>query len=671
MKRDILEDKFKEYFTEPEVHNHLEYLNDAASGKVAVEVPFDSNGGDYEGPFPINLQMSLDAMDHIMKNAEESIEAANKVIFEVMEGMKPHVRFKHLLDKQKKSIRNLRQSDKNKLLKIPGIVRNVGEKEARLKKAVYTCMSCGTRFKETGNPENPMECSGCGKSNNKTVFKLDENKSEYEDIQKIKIQEPTEKLEGGRQPDSIVGVLKDDLVGEVEGGERVDLNAILKLKKKSKNSDSFKKYLKINNIEIKERTFSTIELTQEDIEKIEEMKSEEEVFQKIVESIAPDIYGMEMEKQAIALQLFGGVRKTLNRSPKRGDIHILLIGDPGTAKSQLLHSVAKLAPKSMYESGKGSSGVGLTAAVTKDEELGGWTVEAGVLPLCDGGIACMDEIDKMSDDDREHMNDAMGTAQCIPVAKAGKTMTLRSRTSVLAAGNPQYGRFDIHDNISNQIDIHPSLLDRFDLIFPILDQPNVDVDHDEKKSEHIAKMHRDYMEDETEDMGEIDDELIRKYVAHARKIKPKYTERSQEKIVEFYNKMRRKSDDTVKITPRQLDTLHRLAEASARSRLSETVEVKDSKKAIQVFGYFLNEVSTDATGEIDIDGVMTGYTQYEKTLREQIEQAIRAYDAGNGVAKSKIIENIDEDDSQIEKQLESMRTAGLVYTPETEVYKLG
>ncbi|MEF8875010.1 MAG: minichromosome maintenance protein MCM, partial [Candidatus Thermoplasmatota archaeon] len=602
--------------------------------------------------------------------AEDAIEIANSVIFDMMDGAKPKMRFKNLPKNTKKSISNLRQSDKNKLLKIPGIIRNVGEKEAKLKKAVYTCKRCNHGFKEVENPENPNKCPSCGKNSNKTTFILDENRSEYEDIQKIKVQEPTEKLEGGRQPDSIVAVLKNDLVGELTGGERVDLNSILKLKKKNKNSDTYKKYLKVNNIEIKERTFSAIELSEKDIQKIEKMKEEEDVFEKIYRSIAPDIYGMEEVKQAITLQLFGGVRKMVKRSPKRGDIHILLVGDPGTAKSQLLHSLAALAPKSMYESGKGSSGVGLTASVVKDEDIGGWTVEAGVLPLCDGGIACIDELDKMSEDDREHMNDAMGTAQSIPIAKAGKTMTLRSRTAVLAAGNPKYGRFDIHDEISNQIDIHPSLVDRFDLIFPILDQPNNDVEHDRKKTEHIAAMHR--REGKGSDtMGELDDELIRKYVAYARRIRPDHSKKSQEEIIEFYNELRRESDDSVKITPRQLDTLHRMAEASARSRLSEEVEHEDAKRAIEVFGYFLKEVSTDSEGKIDIDSVMTGYTSRDRTLIKEVREAIKAYKTGSdGVKQQKIIENVDAPDEEVEKELERMKNNGQIYETEKGVYEL-
>ncbi|MFW6144320.1 MAG: AAA family ATPase, partial [Candidatus Natronoplasma sp.] len=530
-----------------------------------------------------------------MNNAEDALDVASEVMFDIMDGEKAKLRFENLPDARRKSISNLREADRNKLLKIPAIVRNVGDKEGKLKKAVYVCKSCGTRFKEVENPEKPLECQGCGKSNNKTRFVLDEDRSEYEDIQKIKVQEPTENLEGGKQPDSIIAVLKDDLVGEVHGGERVDLNAILKMKKKSRSSN-FKKYLKINNIEMKEKPFQAIDLTEEDRKEIEELKEEGNVLDKIHRSIAPDVFGLEKEKMAIALQLFRGVRKKINRSNRRGDIHILLIGDPGTAKTVLIKSVADLAPKSMFKSGKGASGAGLTATAVRDEEMGGWVIKAGVLPLCDGGLACIDEIDKMSDEDREYMNDAMGSAQIIPIAKGGEEVELQSRTSVLAAGNPKYGRFDSHEEVTNQIDLDPTLISRFDYIFPLYDQPSKFPDHDDKTTDHMAEMH---MKTKDEDIAPIDDDLLRKYIAHARQIRPEFKENSMEKLTDFFKDMRKASDEAMSITRRQFDTLVRTSEASARMRLSEKVEREDVDRAIELFLYFIDKVAKDSSGNID------------------------------------------------------------------------
>jgi len=367
----------------------------------------------------------------------------------------------------------------------------------------------------------------------------------------------------------------------------------------------------------------------------------------------------------------------------RGDIHVLLIGDPGTAKSQLLRYISQLAPRSIYSSGKSSSAAGLTASAVKSDEFGegGWTLEAGALVLADLGIACVDELDKMLPRDRDALHQAM-EQQEISVAKAGINATLKSRCALLGAANPKFGRFDEYEIIAEQINIPPALLSRFDLIFPITDKP--DKEKDENLASHVLEVHK-YGEmlshepdlDIEKIKPDIEPEFLRKYIAYAkRKIFPVLTEEAIEKIKNYYVEMRIKSKDTISFTPRQLEAFVRIAEASARMRLSNVVTAEDAERAIKIVEYYLTKVGMERETEtFNIDLITTGIGKTQKDKMKIITEIIREIckETGKSAPIDEIIiraeeENIDKE--TVDKLIGKMRREGIIFEPKHGRYRL-
>ncbi|MEN3037510.1 MAG: minichromosome maintenance protein MCM, partial [Candidatus Methanosuratincola petrocarbonis] len=414
-------------------------------------------------------------------------------------------------------------------------------------------------------------------------------------------------------PQTLDVELGDDLVGRIFPGDRVIINGILRSYQRTTQSGKstyFDLFLDGISIEMMEQEFEEIEISPEDEKRILELSRDPNIYEKIVRSIAPSIYGYEDVKEALALQLVSGFSKRLPDGARiRGDIHILLVGDPGVAKSQLLRYMAKLSPRGIYTSGKSSTSAGLTATAIKDELGDGrWTIEAGALVLADKGIAAVDEMDKMSPDDRSALHEAM-EQQTISVAKAGVMATLKSRCALLAAANPKMGRFDRYEPIAPQINLTPALMSRFDLIFVLTDEPNVE--RDSHIATHILKsnyageltsqrginssINEEDIENATEVIKpEIEPELLRKYVAYARKnVFPMLTGVAMERFKEYYINLRSQGQDgnkPVPVTARQLEALIRLGEASARLRLSNWITEEDVDRVIKIVESCLKKV---------------------------------------------------------------------------------
>jgi replicative DNA helicase Mcm len=311
--------------------------------------------------------------------------------------------------------------------------------------------------------------------------------------------------------------------------------------------------------------------------------------------------------------LFGGVPKTLPDITIRGELNILLIGDPGTAKSQLLQYVARVAPRGLYTSGRGTTAAGLTAAVIR-EKGGGMSLEAGALVLADKGVACIDEIDKMRPEDRVAIHEAM-EQHTVSVAKGGIVATLNARTAILAAANPALGRYEQRRTIAENISLPVTILSRFDLIFVLRDVPNKDIDS--KMSEHILEIHRRGL---TPLEPPIPLELLKKYVSYAKGIKPVLTNEALQRLKDFYLAMRSVSESEgspIAITARQLESLVRLAEARARAALRTEVLAEDAEAAINIMKRSLEEVGIDLSSyKFDIDLIMTGKP---KSLRDKLQ----------------------------------------------------
>ena len=463
--------------------------------------------------------------------------------------------------------------------------------------------------------------------------------SKYKDHQTMSVQEMPEKAPAGQLPRSVDIIVDNDLVDQAKPGDRIQIIGSYRCmpgKQGGYTTGSFRTVLIANNVVLLSKEV-TPNITGEDVQKCKKFsKQKGNVFQMLAKSLAPSIHGHEYVKKALLCQLLGGVEKNLpNGTRLRGDINVLLMGDPSVAKSQLLRYVLHTAPRAITTTGRGSSGVGLTAAVTTDQETGDRRLEAGAMVLADRGIVCIDEFDKMSDMDRTAIHEVMEQGR-VTISKAGIHARLNARCSVLAAANPVHGRYDPTRTPNENINLQPSLLSRFDLLFILLD--TIDVDNDRKIADHVVRMHRYRNPQEqdgqvlsiaadaevltTKDLNEHADEegetpiyekydallhgnsrkktdkivsvqFMKKYIHIAKCIKPVLSEAACEMLADEYANLR--SDDfeagvarTQTVTARALETLIRLATAHAKARLSKVVEEEDAELAIELvqFAYF-------------------------------------------------------------------------------------
>jgi len=592
-------------------------------------------------------KFDIELSEQFLNEPYESLQNAELAIDQLeLPGKKNfNIRFTNLPNSQKKEIRDIRSIDLDSLIVIEGIVRQASDVRPQVINARFECPTCGNiltilqldiAFKE------PTRCS-CGR---KGHFKL--IKKEMQDAQRIILEESPEALEGG-QPKRIQIFLQDDLVEpkmeqKTTPGTKIRVIGILKevpiLLRSGGQSRNFELAIESNNIEPIQETFEELDISDEDLEIIKTMASDKDIFKKLTKSIAPSIYGHKEIKASLLLQLFGGTRKIMEDGViRRGDIHILLVGDPGAGKSQLLQFISKSAPKARFISGKGASGAGLTATVVKDEVLRGWSLEAGAMVLANHGICAIDELDKMTPEDRSALHEAL-EQQTITISKANIQATLRAETTVLAAANPKLSRFDPYTPIPAQIDLPPSLLNRFDLIFPIRDLPNKELD--EKIAGHILKL---YSNKEAVE-HKIDINIMKKYISYARKnIKPEMSEAAAKEIQEFYVGLRNSSqrgDEGIKsiaISARQLEAIVRLSEASAKLRLSNKVTKEDARLAIGLTKYCLTQIGMDEeTGQIDIDRFSTSMPSSERNKIVIVKEIINRLELEKG--KSVAVEDI-------------------------------
>ncbi|XP_037699211.1 DNA replication licensing factor MCM3 [Choloepus didactylus] len=461
--------------------------------------------------------------------------------------------------------------------------------------------------------------------------------SVYKDHQTITIQEMPEKAPAGQLPRSVDVILDDDLVDKVKPGDRVQVVGTYRClpgKKGGYTSGTFRTVLIACNVKQMSKDVQP-SFSAEDIAKIKKFSKtrSKDIFDQLARSLAPSIHGHDYVKKAILCLLLGGVERDLeNGSHIRGDINVLLIGDPSVAKSQLLRYVLCTAPRAIPTTGRGSSGVGLTAAVTTDQETGERRLEAGAMVLADRGVVCIDEFDKMSDMDRTAIHEVMEQGR-VTIAKAGIHARLNARCSVLAAANPVYGRYDQYKTPMENIGLQDSLLSRFDLLFIMLDQ--MDPEQDREISDHVLRMHRyrapgeqdgdamplgsavdilatddpNFSQEDHQDtqIYEKHDNLLhgtrkkkekmvsaafmKKYIHVAKIIKPVLTQESATYIAEEYSRLRSQdsmSSDTARTSPvtaRTLETLIRLATAHAKARMSKTVDLQDAEEAVELVQY--------------------------------------------------------------------------------------
>lgn len=592
------------------------------------------------------------------------------------------LRIYNLADSETIPLRQIRAEHVGKLIMLNGIITRATVVKPLLVEGFFQCVHCNEIIivpQEEGRYTPPHHCEnpGCGRAG---PFKLLNTESKFVDWQKITIQERPEDLPPGQMPRSVTVLLTDDLVDTVRPGDRVSCIGVLQSipdfsKKGGGKLATFHVNMNANFITPEEKEYENLEISEEEVRQIIELSQNPYVHDRIIDSIAPSIYGYRDIKESIALLLFGGVPKNLGDGLKiRGESNILMIGDPGTAKSQMLRYVARLAPRSLYTSGKGTSAAGLTVAVLRDVDTGEFTLEAGALVLADRGVCAIDELDKMRKEDRSSIHEAL-EQRTVSIAKAGIVATLNARCSIIAAANPKLGRYVPSRTAAENINLPVTILSRFDLIWIVRDEPNAE--SDQIKAKHILRLHTVGV---AEHDPPIDMDLLRKYISYAKgNSHPKLSEAAAKRLEEFYLEMRvagEASDSPIAITARQLESLVRLTESHARIALRSEASVDDAEAAIRILRESLKQVGIDPeTGRMDIDVMMVGTSSSTRSKIETLMDLIAEMEVennGKAITIDEVVEKAKDlgmNREFIERNIERMRQDGMLFSPKAGYIK--
>ena len=572
------------------------------------------------------------------------------------------------------ALRAIRSKHIGKLLHISGIMMRASEVKPLLVQAVFQCRICDEKIPQTqeeGRYTEPVRCPLCDK---KTPMRLLSQESQFRDWQKVRIQESPEELPPGQMPRSIDVILEGDVVDVSRPGDLVKVTGILQttpdFSRRGGRLATFNIFIEANGVEISEKEHEQIEISEEDEKKIREIADDPYVHERIIASIAPSIHGHETIKESIALLLFGGVSKTLADGTRlRGKSNILMIGDPGTGKSQILKFVSGLAIRALYTSGKGSSAAGLTAAVIHDADSGAMTLEAGALVLADQGIACIDEFDKMDPTDRTAIHEAM-EQHTVSIAKAGIVATLNARTSILAAANPTLGRYESSLSVQDNIRLPFTILSRFDLIWIMVD--TIEATRDRELAQFILNMHQMKRAKDAPSAPPISQDFLKKYIGYAnRYVIPQLTPEAAEVIENFYVNLRKSAEGgaAVPITARQLESLVRLSEARAKMALQTKVSKEDAQAAVRLMEDSLRMVALDrVTGKIDIDRLVSKMSASQRGSSDIIIKAIKDMEAeGTSIVnRDALIQkavSMGLAREQAEEVIEKLLAEGILYSP--------
>jgi len=562
------------------------------------------------------------------ENPDSILEAFSRAIKEILQERFPKYakKIEHEIRARisnypvQRSLRQINAEVIGKITSVSGMVLRASEVKPLAKELVFVCPEGHRTDVILGHGlslTSPVQCSN-PKCNHRELG-VEPESSRFIDVQFVRLQELPEDLPPGQLPHYLDVTVKQDLVDNARPGDRVVLTGVVRIEQEKMSGVSkassplYRLRLDGNNVEFlgskkdkSSRKIQREEISQEDEKMIKSLSKSPDLYQQLIDSYAPHITGHEVVKESILLLMAGSTQRELQDGSKiRGDINIFLVGDPGTAKSEMLKFCVRVAPRGLYTSGRGSTAAGLTAAVVRDTN-GIFMLEAGATVLGDQGLVCIDEFDKMKTEDRSALHEVM-EQQTASISKGGIVATLNARTSILAAANPMYGKYDPFKNITENVNLPVPLLTRFDLIHVIRDKPSKE--KDTKIAQHIINLHTPKGIDQK---SLIDSETLTKYLSYVKRIDPKLTKEAEQKILDYYMKMRTvEAEDMITVTPRQLEGLIRMATARARLLLKTQVEEDDAERAIYLLQNMFENAGIDVnTGKVDL-GVLQGRPKSE------------------------------------------------------------
>lgn len=586
-----------------------EYVNTYHSDELKELIELNQQSKiniDYE---PFNMYLISETGKDFWENKIYKFVTSFEEYYNLDNTPKNHISFKFINVPENVELHQLDATYNHEFISCKAMIKNITDIRVDLKEAVYECQGCMKQVvvnvTDSKNIKIPTECPDC----NHKQMNLLKDSSHYRNYRLVKLEEPLELRKGGSTRE-FKGYMQDYLASpyhNLKAGDVVDITGEFKVEQRQQygKKDGFEFMINLHNISPVDDAFEDYRLTEEDKEQILELSKRDDIYELLTNTLAPEIHGHETVKQGLLLQLLEGNRPSddcmKSESMDRWTSHILLIGDPGIGKSQLVSAVNKRAPKCISISGTNTSQAGLTTSAVKDELTGTWTMEAGGVVLADTGLLCIDEFDKLSPSAQKSLNEPMEQLS-VSSAKAGLVQTMSARTSILAVANPKYSRFKDDKSFKEQLDIAESTLSRFDLIFALTDRIN-EVDDKELATALLSNSSKD------DELEVLSDDCFKKYITYMKaNCFPVLTDDVIDMLSEFYVTVRQEASqsyDGKPITARDLKSLERLTIARAKCEGRDYTELSDAEEAIRIYTESLESLGLTVTTAGELQSIMS------------------------------------------------------------------